>query len=154
MNKELVKQLITEAVADNESLFLLDWSISTDNGIEVIVDGDEGLPLSEVVRISRHIEHNLDREEADFSLKVMSPGATEPLKVLRQFQKNKGRKLKVRLNDGSEVEGTMTEVTEESITLEWKAREPKPIGKGKHTVEKKQEIAYSDIVEARVVIIF
>jgi ribosome maturation factor RimP len=29
--------------------------------------------------ISRAIEHNLDREEEDFSLEVMSEGATAPL---------------------------------------------------------------------------
>ena len=40
------------------------------------------------------------------------------------------------------------------ITLEWKAREPKPIGKGKVTVQKVEEIAYNDIVEAKVVIKF
>ena len=38
--------------------------------------------------------------------------------------------------------------------LEWKAREPKPVGKGKHTVQKKQEIGFSAINEAKVVLKF
>jgi ribosome maturation factor RimP len=38
--------------------------------------------------------------------------------------------------------------------LEWKAREPKPIGKGKRTVEKKERIAFDAIVEAKVKLIF
>ena len=42
------------------------------------------------------------------------------------------------------------EASENSIILEWKAREPKPVGKGKVTVQKKQEIAFSDIQEAKV----
>jgi len=38
--------------------------------------------------------------------------------------------------------------------LEWKAREPKQVGKGKETVQKKAEIPYSDIKEAIVIITF
>ena len=74
MNQDLVKQLIDEAVAENPSLFLVDWKISPDNSIEILVDGDEGLSIDEIVRITRHVEHNLDREENDFSLNVSSAG--------------------------------------------------------------------------------
>ena len=42
----------------------------------------------------------------------------------------------------------------ESLTLEWKAREPKPVGKGKHTVQKKKEISFSEVMEAKVVLKF
>jgi ribosome maturation factor RimP len=44
----------------------------------------------------------------------------------------------------------LTKVTEDTITLEWKTREPKPVGKGKITVQKKQEIAITDIEQAKV----
>ena len=37
--------------------------------------------------ISSAIEHNLDREEQDFSLEVMSAGATTPLTHQRQYKK-------------------------------------------------------------------
>jgi ribosome maturation factor RimP len=52
------------------------------------------------------------------------------------------------------LEGTLVAVLEEAIELEWKAREPKPIGKGKRTVEKKKRIAFDAIVEAKVKLIF
>ena len=45
-------------------------------------------------------------------------------------------------------------VNDDSIELEWKAREPKPIGKGKITVVKNATILFSDILEAKVKIIF
>jgi ribosome maturation factor RimP len=48
----------------------------------------------------------------------------------------------------------LTKVTETDITLEWKVREPKPIGKGKVTVKKQANIAYEDIVETKVMIKF
>jgi len=38
--------------------------------------------------------------------------------------------------------------------LSWEAREPKKIGKGKETVQKRQEIPYTDIKEAIVTIKF
>jgi ribosome maturation factor RimP len=40
------------------------------------------------------------------------------------------------------------------VFLEWKAREPKPIGKGKVTVVKTATIEYKNIEEAKVKIIF
>ena len=40
------------------------------------------------------------------------------------------------------------------IDLEWKAREPKPIGKGKITVDKRATVPFEDILEAKVKIIF
>jgi ribosome maturation factor RimP len=43
---------------------------------------------------------------------------------------------------------------DEKITLEWQAREPKKIGKGKETVDKKLEIPYENIKEAIVIISF
>ena len=94
-----------------------------------------------------------DREEEDFSLEVTSAGATTPLELPRQYKKNIGRKLEVKTLNAT-FEGNLTAVTDVFIALEWKAREPKPIGKGKHTVQKKEEIVFSDIKEAKVVLKF
>src|SRR5690625_5715355 len=87
MNKNLVQSLIEEAIGENSSLFLIDWKILPDNSIEVLVDGDEGVSIDEIVRISRHIEHNLDIEENDFSLRVSSHGVGTHLFITRQFKK-------------------------------------------------------------------
>ncbi|MGB1042398.1 MAG: ribosome assembly cofactor RimP [Tenacibaculum sp.] len=153
MNQDTVKELLQEALLENESLYLIDLQFLANSKIKVIVDGDSGVPLSECVRISRKIEHNLDREEEDFSLEVTTPDISHPLVVQRQYKKNINRILKVKTIT-EEFEGTLTEVTDESITLFWKAREPKPIGKGKHTVEKTITLPYEDIKEAKVKIIF
>ncbi|WP_369048390.1 ribosome assembly cofactor RimP [Tenacibaculum sp. UWU-22] len=153
MNQDKVKELVSAALNENDSLFLIDLAFSADNKIKVVVDGDNGVPLSECVRISRKIEHNLDREEEDFSLEVTSPDITKPLKVQRQYHKNINKILKVKTAT-QEYEGALTKVTEDYIVIQWKTREPKPIGKGKHTVEKTATIAYNDIKEATVKIIF
>ncbi len=153
MERGVVQNLVEEAIAENSRLFLIELSFLNDNKIIVIVDGDDGVSVKECVRISRHVEHNLDRESEDFSLEVTTPGATAPFTNNRQYKKNIGRVLEVK-TDTENVGGTLVEVTDEDITLEWKAREPKPIGKGKVTVVKKATLKYASIKEAKVKIIF
>ena len=153
MDQTKVKDLIDEALALNESLYLVDLSISENNKIQVVVDGDNGVPLSECIRISRSVDNNFDREEEDFSLEVSTPDIAHPLKVKRQYIKNINRILKVKTSE-KELEGTLVEADEDKIVLNWKARVPKPIGKGKVTVQKTVTIDYKDIKEAKVKIVF
>ncbi len=151
--KEKVAELVNAALEERPSLFLIDLSISDSNKITVILDGDNGVNLQDCIDVSRAVEHNLDREEQDFSLEVASAGATSPLKNIRQYKKNIGRILKVKTAEG-EIEANLTDAANDFIVLEWKAREPKKIGKGKETVQKKVEVPYGDIKEAVVVIKF
>ena len=154
MDKIQITNLVQEAIKENPELFLIELSFLEGNKIFVEIDGDKGVPLNECIRVSRGVEHNLDREVEDFSLEVTSPDVAHPLKVKRQYKKNIGRILQVKLIDNSNVEGTLKVVEEDCIELEWKAREPKPIGKGKITVVKNATIPFSNIVEAKVKIIF
>ncbi len=153
MNQTVVKDLVDEALVLNKSLYLIELSISVNDKIKVVVDGDNGVPLSECIRISRNIDANLDRESEDFSLEVTTPDIAHPLKVKRQYIKNLNRILKVK-TETEEFEGTLSDADEEKIVLQWKAREPKEIGKGKVTVQKTVTIAHTDIIEARVKIVF
>lgn len=154
MDNSKVKALVDEALEKNSSLFLIDLSISLENKIKVTVDGDNGVPLSECIRISRNVEHNLDREEEDFSLEVTTPDISQPLSEKRQYVKNIGRILKVKTISDDRIEGNLVTANDDQIELRWKAREPKPIGKGKVTVEKTATILYKDIKEAKVKIVF
>jgi ribosome maturation factor RimP len=153
MDQKQIKDLIDEALALNESLYLVDVSISTNNKIQIVVDGDNGVPLSECIRISRAVDNSLDRETEDFSLEVSTPDIAHPLKLKRQYIKNINRILKVKTDD-DEIEGTLQEADDDKIVLTWKAREAKPLGKGKVTVQKTVTIEYKDIKEARVKILF
>ncbi len=154
MDKDKIKNLVNGAVAQNPELFITELKFLSDNKIFVEVDGDHGTPLKECIRISREVEHNLDRDEEDFSLEVTSPDISNPLKTKRQYKKNINRILKVRLHDNSTIEGVLIKVTGDEIELEWKAREAKPIGKGKITVVKNATIQFINILEAKVKIIF
>jgi len=150
--KEQVEQLVKTALDENPTLFLIDLTIGGDNTIRILLDGDEGVSLKSCMEVSRKIEHNLDREENDFSLEVSSCGVGSPLTLPRQFKKNVDRKLEVTDSEDKLVQGTLITVTEDSFTLEWKAREPKPIGKGKVTVTKTKEFKYGSFKNAKVIV--
>ncbi len=154
MLKEQVLQLLNQALDKNKSLFLIDFKITGDNQIRVIIDGDQGVTVNDCIAVSREIEHNLDRDELDFSLDVASAGVLEPLTEIRQYIKNVGRNLKVTTSEREVIEGKLSAADNEVITLNWKAREPKPVGKGKVTVNKEAILPYSTIVEAKVMIKF
>jgi ribosome maturation factor RimP len=154
MMRERVAQLLESALEENKSLFLIDLNISEDNQIRVILDGDKGVTVEDCIAVSRAIEHNLDREEYDFSLEVMSAGASEPLAFPRQYKKNIGRNLRITTKNNEKIEGELTAANEDNFTLKWSAREPKPIGKGKVTVQKEATLPYKDIMEAKVMITF
>lgn len=151
--KERVLELINTGLQEKPDLFLVDFSITDANKIIITLDGDKGVILQDCIDISRAVEHNLDREEQDFSLEVASVGVGTPLKMVRQYIKNIGRMLIVKLATQT-IEATLTAANDEFITLSWQVREPKKIGKGKETVSKTQEIAYVDIKEAVVTVIF
>ena len=153
MLQDKVENLLKEAFQENNSLFLIDLNITNDNKISVVIDGDNGVSVNDCIAVSRKIEHNLDREEEDFSLEVSSAGVSEPLRLERQYRKNLGRKLQVTTNN-KKIEATLTHVDQDGIKLNWKAREPKPVAKGKHAVEKEAVLPYSEITDAKVMITF
>ena len=149
-----VEQLVHEFLETRKDLYLVDLKISAGDDITVILDGDEGLSLQDCLDASRAIEYNLDREEHDFSLQVMSPGLSEPLKLPRQFKKNMGREIEVLLNSDEKIQGEVVAVNDEKVTVVLRYRRPKLIGKGKEDVVENKEIPYADIKKALVVIKF
>lgn len=149
-----IETLLNDFLRTREDLFLIDLKFSAGDDITIILDGDNGVTVQDCLDASRAIEFNMDREEHDFSLQVMSAGLSEPLSTPRQFQKNIGREIEVLLTDSSEIEGELAKVDEEKITLILRYRKPKEVGKGKVDVEEEKEIPYSEIKKALVVLKF
>ncbi len=153
MKLENIITLINEALAENKNLFLVDLKIDANNKINVILDGDSGITLKECIRVNRFIENNLDREIEDYSLEVSSPDISQPLTIKRQYNKNIGKIIKVK-TETNKFEGELININQDTITLTWKTREPKPIGKGKITVEKTAIVPFKEITETKVKILF
>jgi ribosome maturation factor RimP len=151
MENSIVKQLTekVEALITDSTLFLVELTISPANNIKIFIDGDTGVTIEAVSKINRALYRQLEEEEflnGDFSLEVSSPGVDEPLKFLRQYNKNIGRKVEVTLNEGEPVEGVLKIATEAEITLE------ETIGKKKET--KETVIPFSNIKKTVVQISF
>jgi ribosome maturation factor RimP len=151
--KEKINTLLAEALLEKPSVFLTDLTITDAFKVIVSLDGDNGVALQDCIDVSRAIDANLDREEQDFSLEVASVGVGSPLKMVRQYKKNVGRILIVKLV-AETIEAELVEANDNFIILSWKAREPKKLGKGKETVQKRKEILYTEIKEAIVTVTF
>jgi len=146
--KERVKYLIDKALEENPSLFLIEYSIGKGNLIKVIIDGDNGVNIDDCVILSRAIEHNLDREEEDFSLEVSSCGIFAPLTQERQYIKNIGREVEVETTETKYI-GVIKEVHEGKVSLEVTSRQPKANGKGKTTITETIVLPINNIKETK-----
>ncbi len=151
--KEKVNTLLLEGLEEKPSIFLIDLVVTDAFKVIVGLDGDNGVALQDCIDVSRFIDANLDREEQDYSLEVASVGVGSPLKLIRQYKKNVGRTLIVKTATEN-IEAELVEANDDFVILSWKAREPKKIGKGKETVQKRLEIPYGDIKEAIVTVTF
>ena len=153
ITKERIQQLVDEFLTENEEIFLVSLKIGGGNQIEVLIDSFQGIKMGDCVKLSRHIEGSLDREEEDFALQIASAGLSEPFKVFKQYEKNVGRKIDVKLKGGEKILGTMLSAEEgKGIVLETKSREK--IGKKKQVVVKQHELAFEQIDQTKIVISF
>lgn len=152
--KTKVEELLGQFLQERTDLFLVELKVSATNDIIVILDGDQGVSIQDCLDASRAVEFNMDREQEDFSLQVMSAGLSEPLVQSRQFKKNIGRELDILLENSEKVQGELAKADEQGITLILRYRKPKEVGKGKVDVVEEKEILYSDIKKALVVIKF
>ena len=120
--------------------------------VTVMADGDQGISIDQCATISRRLAKRIEEqqgEEFSYVLEVTSPGIDQPLITPRQYQRNVGRKLKLRLQDGSEKTGMLNEVTENGIVLTEESK-----GKNKKLAAEPTNISFDDIVKANIVISF
>ncbi len=98
--------------------FVIHVKVSAENGINVVIDSDSGVSIDDCIALSRFIEHQLDRGEEDFELKVLSSGLEYPFSLLRQYKKYIGKRIQVKLENDSEKKGILQEVNNEYIILQ------------------------------------
>lgn len=152
--KKKVDQLLGNSLKKYPKLFLISFTITIDNKIKIILDGDNGVSINDCMIISREIENNLDRDDHDFAIEVSSVGAEDPFVDRRQYKKNINRILSVTDVDKNKFKGKLVSANEVEILIQWKQREPKLIGNGKITKIKSKLLSYSEILEAKVIINF
>jgi ribosome maturation factor RimP len=133
--------------------FIVDITVSAKKGpgkVLVLVDADQGITIDDCAEISRQLSKALDDSSLlmdHYMLEVSTPGVDYPLRLKRQYVKNIGRKLKIKLSDKI-LEGKLMEVKTESIVL---AQET---GTGKIKEIVTAEVLFSAIEKAFVLVSF
>lgn len=153
IKKQTIVDLINEHFAGTDK-FLVDVKVLTGNKIEIYIDAPQHIAIADCVALSRHVEGSLDREKEDFELQVSSPGATESFKVLHQYKKYIGTKVKVVTKEGVKHEGVLKSADENEFVIEETRREKKPVGKGNHTVVENITLTYNQVKETKSVLPF
>jgi ribosome maturation factor RimP len=150
--EEQIKKVAEERLA-NDGQFIVDVIVSARKGpkkVLIIMDGDQGVNIDDCADLSRRVSQELEERtffDEAYTLEVSTPGVDQPLKLKRQYVKNIGRKLKVKLPDKIE-EGRLEAVGEEEITL------TKEIGSGKKKEQIRIDISFSQIEKAFVLVSF
>jgi len=150
--EKYVTELVNEKIADREDLFLVSVKYVPGIKLSILVDGDEGLNIKDCAAISRHVGFHLEEEniiDTAYNIEVSSPGIDSPLVLERQYNKNIGRNVVVKLTTGEKHEGTLLEYTPEGITIEESIKE-----KGKKAILQETFFDINNIVETKVLISF
>jgi ribosome maturation factor RimP len=120
---EKITELV-QPVVEKAGFFLEDVHVLSPGKhriITCIVDGQTPLNLDQVTSVSRDISELLDAadfmDETAFTLEVTSPGVDRPLTLLRHWQKNLNRLVKVVMLDGSVVNGRITSMDDTQVFL-------------------------------------
>jgi ribosome maturation factor RimP len=150
--EQRVKELVEEKIADRDDLFIVRIRKQQNGILEILLDGDQGISIDDCVAISRHVGFHLEEEnviDRAYRLEVSSPGLGTPLLLLRQYAKNIGREVRVKLVNGNKEEGVLIAATQDKVTLEQKVKE-----KGKKAELKTVEFPLDQIKETKVLISF
>src|SRR4249919_1879300 len=119
---QAIEQLINRLLEDNPDYFLVELRINPTNNIKVFLDSDTGISIDQCVKYNRLLYKQLEETgwfpDGNFSLEVSSPGLDEPLKLLRQYQKNTGRKVELILKNGETHVGKLLSVSADGVLLE------------------------------------
>ena len=152
--KEHIEQIL-ESFVKERGFFVVELKISPGNKISVLVDSMDGITIDECVEISRAIEGSLDREKDDFELEVSSPGLSEPLRVIQQYEKNIGRELDILFNDEQKkVKGKLRSVNGESIQIEAQKKIKVEGKKKKQLITETRDIDRNNIKKSKVIVTF
>ncbi len=143
-----------DSIQDSD-LFIVDVAVSDSPvrpKVTVLADGEQGITIDQCATISRRISKRIEEafgDELSYTIEVSSPGVDFPLTQPKQFKRNVGRNLKLKLQDGAEKTGKLEEVTETGINLLEEIKQ-----KGKKATYEPVQIPFGEIVKANVVISF
>lgn len=109
-------------IIEGTDMFVVSMKVKPTNNIKIYIDADDGFSIDKSISVNRQLRKMLDESgmfpDGDYSLEVSSPGVDEPLKFIRQYKKNIGRKIQVTTIDEKVHEGKLVHVADDAVTLE------------------------------------
>ena len=143
-------QDVIQPILESKNAFLVDVQVRNESGgklVQAFVDTDEGITIDLCAEISKELNRSLALGrivEGPYNLEISSPGIDRPIKLLRQYRKNIGRKYKVRFKTGSEAQsivGILVDITEDRLTFRPEAGEALTIPFS-NIIESKEELPW------------
>jgi len=123
--KEKIRPLLAP-ILDQQQAYLIDVVVRNERGgklVQVLLDTDIGVTIDQCAEISRELAREIDRGnliETSYRLEVSSPGIDKPLKLLRQYHKNIGRRFKVTFEKAGATEiivALLSSVVDDKLTF-------------------------------------
>lgn len=153
MIEQKIETLLAEKFKEEDyaDFFVVEIKMHTNNKLEVFIDSDTALPLSKCQKISRYLESHIDENQwlgERYVIEVSSPGISRPLTLVRQYQKNIGRKLAIKFFEigKKKREGTLVDANDTACFIEEKVVLKE--GKKKKRTTVITEIPYDTISKA------
>jgi len=145
--KKLITDLI-ESELNDSGAYLVELKILPGNKVQVFIDHESNINIVMCAKLNRFLRNSFDEANlfnGNYAIEVSSPGLDQPLKLLKQYTKNIGKKVSVNLLDGSQKEGVLIEADEHKIVLKEESKK-----------EEVQEASFpfSDIKSTKIAIAF
>ncbi|MFB4311010.1 ribosome maturation factor RimP [Actinomadura sp. GTD37] len=90
--------------------------------VRVVVDGDDGVSLDDVARVSEAVSGLLDESDvmgtSPYVLEVTSPGVDRPLTEPRHWRRAVGRLVVAPLTAGGQIEGRVVAADDEAVEID------------------------------------
>lgn len=147
---EQIKKLILECfdtLENKEELFIVEVRVQPGNIIQVFIDSDKSIDISDCIRVSRYIESKLDREIEDFELNVSSYGLDQSIFMPRQFKKFINKTLRFVLNNNEDFNAKINAVSNEQLFVT-------TVPKKKKDISEDKTILITEINKAKLIITF
>lgn len=140
-----IRAVVEQAIAGTD-LFLIEVKVRGHTGsrvLEIYIDSDGLLSVDRLAEVNRDVGFLLETEQVvdgKYLLNVSSPGVDRPLALPRQYRKNIGRRLEVKVRRDEEMHtmtGTLVAAGDDALELETESKET-------------QRIPYQEVEQARI----
>lgn len=149
------EEIIVDAIKkhlEGSSAFLVEVVFKNQDKVGVYIDKPEGVSLDDCASLNRHLSDIISLHDEDLGIEVSSPGLNEPFKVIQQYYKNIGKIVEIVLNSGMKIQGKLTAVHENSISIE--ENKIVKVKKKKMTEKQIHHLDFDEIKSTKEVIVF